>query len=566
MKQITLNHWFQRNASRPLALLAIFIALVWAMLVWAFNSEISIQQREAARQLANLLSLSSSQKNRVLTESLLSSSHVNFAAESTAMCRGGVVIASSNADNSFCGRPGSFFYPKLSFAIPGSDGAQLVTTYSRFGDRGNIWHFFLYALILTGGCYVLLYRIKKNIWRDIFLPFQAGMVDDSPLPIEEFEQVRQKRKVIEQAKERESVLQAVLENKSKVAHNIKSPLRTLRLIQQSLRGKIPEPETRLLAGVVDSVNNILGEQQAPFTKASEAVAALAGNPRHQEPELVLISDFLDEALAQKSAEYAKQKAISLSVDHSEVPFGTFAKVVRHEFLAILSNLVNNGVESIGRREGRVEIVARAKGGTIQIQVRDTGAGVPEDRREKIFEKGISFKEGGTGFGLFHARQYLAEWRGTIQCLPSLSGAIFEIALSEAKAPLWFADRIAALDKRNVIVLDDNRLIHRLWKERFRNLPGMENARLHFLSSEEELETCLGEIASEVSETIILCDYDLNQAGRTGLDIVRACGVASLTTMVTNNFQSGTLIEECAREKIRILPKPLIHCVPITALG
>lgn len=93
---------------------------------------------------------------------------------------------------------------------------------------------------------------------------------------------------------------------------------------------------------------------------------------------------------------------------------------------------------------------------------------------------------------------------------------------------------------------------------------MEGAKLHFLSSEEELEACLGEIASEVSETIILCDYDLNQAGKTGLDIVRAFGVAPLTTMVTNNFQSGALIAECLREKIRILPKPCIHSVPITA--
>ncbi|MGE3263155.1 MAG: sensor histidine kinase [Bacteriovoracia bacterium] len=564
MGPITLNHWFQRNASRPFALLAVFIALVWLVHLWAFNSEISTQQREAARQLANLLSLSSSQKNRVLTESLLDSSHLSFAAEAAAMCNGGVVVASSNADNSFCGRPGSFFYPKMSFPIPGSGGAQLVTTYSRFGERSNIWRFFLFGLALTWGCYVLLYKIRERFWRDIFLPFQAGMMDDQPLPIVEFEQVRQKRKLIVQAKEREAVLQAVLEHKSKVAHNIKSPLRTLQLLLQSLKGKIPEREEHLLEGVADSVNDILGEQQAPFANGGEVSDALAGNPQPQEPELVLVSDFLDEVLAQKSAEYARQKAISLSVDQSEVPFGTFARVVRHEFLAILSNLVNNGVEAIGRRAGRVEIVARVKDGAIQIQVRDTGPGVPEDRREKIFEKGVSFKQGGTGFGLFHARQYLAQWQGTIQCLPSPQGAIFEIGLPEAKAPPWFADRVAALAKRNVIILDDNRLIHRVWKERFRNLPGMERARLHFLSSEEELEACLGEIAAEVSDTIILCDYDLNLAGKTGLDIVRAYGVASLTTMVTNNFQSGALIAECLREKIRILPKPCIHSVPITA--
>lgn len=564
MKSMTLNRWFQKNASRPLALAAIFIALVWIVLLWAFNSEISSQQREGARQLANLLNLSFSQKNRVLTESLLSSSHVNFAAEAAAICQGNRVIISSNADNSYCQQPGSWFYPKMAYQIPGSDAFNLLITFSRFGDRANIWRFFLFGLIFTGGCYVLLYKIKNRFWNDLFLPLQAGMFNDTPMPIEEFEQVRQKRKVIEEAKEREAVLHAVLENKSKVAHNIKSPLRTLRLIQQSVQGKIPERESKLLDSVADSINNILGEQQTEFASSSEAMATRAETTNPQAPELVLISDFLDETLAQKSAEYARQKNISLSVDHSGVPFGAFANVIKHEFRAILSNLVNNSVEAIGKKSGRVEIIAAVKNNSLHIRVNDTGGGIPENRREQIFEKGVSFKEGGTGFGLYHARQYLAQWSGTIEYLPCQGGTSFEILLPTAKAPAWFADRIGALTKRNIIVLDDNRLIHRLWKDRFQSMPSMEATKIYFLSSEEEFEACLSQIAAEVSETIILCDYDLNLSNKTGLDIVRAYGVASLTTMVTNNFQSGELIQECHKEQIRILPKPCIHAVPITA--
>lgn len=563
MQRTTLNHWFQRNASRPVALAALFIALAWVMLLWAFNGEISSRNREGARQLANLLNLSLNQKNRTLTESLLFSSHVNFNAEAAAICQGDRVVISSNGDNSYCREPGSWIYPKDTYQIPGNSDFRLMVTFSRFSDPGNNWRFLLFGMIFTGACYFLLYRIKDRFWKDVFLPLQAGIFNDTPMAIEEFENVRQKRKMIEEAKEREAVLIAVLENKSKVAHNIKSPLRTLQLIEQSIRQAIPERQAKLLEGAVDSINHILGEQQAAFVVGSEKTASREST-KTQKPERVLVSEFLDETLAQKSAEYVTQKNLTFTVDHSGIPFGTFCEVVKHEFRAILSNLVNNSADAIGKNAGSIKLLAAVQDGTLFITVSDNGSGVPQDRRDSIFDKGVTFKEGGTGFGLYHARQYLEQWNGTIKCLSPSDGASFEITMPVVGAPAWFADHVDAVSKKNVVVLDDNRLIHRLWKDRFHSIAGMSETKFYFLSSEEEFETCLGQIGSEISQTIILCDYDLNLPNKTGLDILRAYGVSSMALMVTNNFQSDELIQECEKEQIQILPKPCIYSVPINS--
>lgn len=563
---ITLNRWFQKNANRPLGVVALLVVLVWAVLFVGFLNETAYRQVEGTKQLANLLSLSFSQKNRMLTESLLASSHESLAAQSAIICRDTVAVISSNASNSDCVRAGSWIYPRVTYAIPGSDEYRLVVIFSTFKDRSAVWNFILLGLAFAAVSFWLLHQFKRRLRRDILIPLEAGLIDDTPMPIEEFEQVRQKRKVIEESKEREAVLQAVLENKSKVAHNIKSPLRTLRLVQQSIKGVISERDSRLLNGVIDSINNILGEQQAAFVKPSEYATIADHAPEVQHREAILISDFLEETLAQKSAEYVHLRNIAIAISRSENLFGVFVSAVRHELRAIFSNLINNAVEAIGTSPGNISIEAILDGNSVRIMVNDDGCGVLDGQRKNIFDKGVTFKAGGTGFGLYHARQYLLQWGGSIDCRHAVEGGtIFEMSLPAAKAPDWFADRIELFAKKHILIVDDDSLICKVWTDRLHPLVNGQPVRIHFAATESEFEACLGEIASEISESIILCDYDLNLRNRkTGLDIVRSYGVAALTTLVTNNFQSAWLIQECRKEQIRILPKPCIHSVPITA--
>lgn len=559
---MTLNRWFQQNANRPLGVVALLVVLVWVILFIGFINETTYRQVEGTKQLASLLSLSFSQKNRVLTESLLASSHESLAAQSAIICHKGVAVVSSNANNSDCERSGSWLEPKFSHTIPGEGGYKLVLFVSFFKGHSELWNFLLLSLAFAALCSWTLYKLKYRLQQDILLPLEAGLIDDKPMPIVEFEQLRKKRKVIEESKEREAVLQAVLENKSKVAHNIKSPLRALRLIQQSISDMIPERDSKLLSGVIDSITHILGEQQAGLRRSDELTANGFINSI-QEKELILISDFLEETLAQKSAEYARMADVAILLDRSEDLFGVFVHVVRHEFRAILSNLVNNGVEAVGTRNGVVRINAYKRDDSVVIQVSDNGCGIPADSHDKIFENGITFKAGGTGIGLYHARQYLSQWKGTIICsnLPE-GGARFEIRLPTVKAPVWFAGEIDLSSKKHILIMDDDILIHKIWSDRLSPLIGERAVKVHFAASTSEFEERFAVIASEISESIILCDYDLSSP-KCGLDIVRSYGVSALTTLVTNNFHSIDLITECLDEGIQILPKPYIQSVPIT---
>jgi len=72
----------------------------------------------------------------------------------------------------------------------------------------------------------------------------------------------------------------------------------------------------------------------------------------------------------------------------------------------LLNLLRNSIRATGELGDAVVVldVAREPGGHFRIEVRDNGAGIPEDRREDIFLPFYTTHKGGSGVGLSFARQ------------------------------------------------------------------------------------------------------------------------------------------------------------------
>ena len=91
---------------------------------------------------------------------------------------------------------------------------------------------------------------------------------------------------------------------------------------------------------------------------------------------------------------------------------------------ILINLLSNAVKFTD--EGEIEVTARRENGTVLLQVRDTGLGIPAEYRERIFdafwqvEQGTTRRAGGTGLGLSVARR-LAHLLGGDIAVDSMPG-------------------------------------------------------------------------------------------------------------------------------------------------
>jgi len=99
---------------------------------------------------------------------------------------------------------------------------------------------------------------------------------------------------------------------------------------------------------------------------------------------------------------------------------------------VLINLMINAQQAMEGRAGEVTVTtSNHNSGNVQIQIRDTGPGIPEDLRAKIFEPFFTTKEvgKGTGLGLSVSYGIITEHGGDIQVKSALGkGTAFNISL------------------------------------------------------------------------------------------------------------------------------------------
>jgi signal transduction histidine kinase len=90
---------------------------------------------------------------------------------------------------------------------------------------------------------------------------------------------------------------------------------------------------------------------------------------------------------------------------------------------LLDNLVANAIK-YNKPGGSVVVSAETRGGEVEIAVRDTGIGIPEQYRERLFDEFFRVgdgTDGGTGLGLAICRKVAVELGGSI-CVESEVGA------------------------------------------------------------------------------------------------------------------------------------------------
>lgn len=86
-------------------------------------------------------------------------------------------------------------------------------------------------------------------------------------------------------------------------------------------------------------------------------------------------------------------------------------------VTITGNLIDNALDSMNKdtskNEKELSLGIYTRPDELLIIVKDTGTGIPEEIKEKIFENGFSTKGQGRGIGLYHVKQLVSSLGGTI---------------------------------------------------------------------------------------------------------------------------------------------------------
>jgi signal transduction histidine kinase len=128
----------------------------------------------------------------------------------------------------------------------------------------------------------------------------------------------------------------------------------------------------------------------------------------------------------ESGERGGQVELVMSIEDRSTARFDEGKVTR-----VLHNLVRNAYEAMGERGGTVTVRVFRERGDLVILVADTGRGIPEEVRGRLFQSFVtSGKRGGTGLGLAIVKKIVDEHHGSIAVDSSDRGATFTIRLPQ----------------------------------------------------------------------------------------------------------------------------------------
>jgi two-component system nitrogen regulation sensor histidine kinase NtrY len=222
----------------------------------------------------------------------------------------------------------------------------------------------------------------------------------------------------------------------RVAHEIKNPLTPISLNAEQIGRHIERLATTLQSNSLESLSvNVIRRSSEVISGSVESMrslvdqfAALAEFPTAR-PRPADLNTIVENSLAMFAG---RMQGIRLVRRFSgELPL---VMADPEAMKRALGNLIDNAVEAMQTsllREMRV-ITAPLANGMVELTVSDTGAGLTDEMRERLFLPYFSTKQRGTGLGLAIAAKIIQEHQGTIRAEKNEpAGARFIVELRPA---------------------------------------------------------------------------------------------------------------------------------------
>lgn len=209
-----------------------------------------------------------------------------------------------------------------------------------------------------------------------------------------------------------------------VAHEIRNPLNAISIAAQRLDTEFRPDEN---PEEFHSFTSLIRKETSRLNGIVTRFLALA-KERQKHRRSFRLDSILTE-IEQLLSDDAEAAGIRLTIESDE-------KITisgePDRFKQIFLNLFNNSKEALSGQAGQVRILARRDKNNVIIRFEDSGPGVPEHLREKVFAPYFTTKEIGTGLGLPAVYQIVCDSGGDVFVETSdLGGAAFVIQLPSA---------------------------------------------------------------------------------------------------------------------------------------
>ena len=196
------------------------------------------------------------------------------------------------------------------------------------------------------------------------------------------------------------------------SHELRTPLTLMRAdAEVLLRGRehMAAEDAALLEDIVAEANHM-----STLATSMLSLARLDASAQHREHEVVSLNALAEQGI-QRVRAFAEQKSIEVQQENTDNVFVIGdPMLLEQELLVILDNAIK-----YNRTGGQVKVRISVQNGKAQLEVRDTGIGIPAEHLPHLGErfyrvdKARSREAGGTGLGLSIAQHIAALHDGTM---------------------------------------------------------------------------------------------------------------------------------------------------------
>ncbi|HZY10920.1 MAG TPA: ATP-binding protein [Bacteroidota bacterium] len=190
-----------------------------------------------------------------------------------------------------------------------------------------------------------------------------------------------------------------------VAHEIKNPLTPMKLSIQQLRQAYKDSVGNF-GSILNQVSDTILEQIDALTRIASEFAQYARMPKRSFEQCDV------NVILREAKNLFDQKGnISFSMELDQTTPIVLAD--REELRRVFINIIRNAVQAIDAATGKITLMTRTVEEMVEISISDTGQGIPDEIKDRLFEPSFSTKSDGMGLGLAIVKQIITDIGGII---------------------------------------------------------------------------------------------------------------------------------------------------------
>ncbi|MDE3058119.1 MAG: cyclic nucleotide-binding domain-containing protein [Bacteroidota bacterium] len=198
-------------------------------------------------------------------------------------------------------------------------------------------------------------------------------------------------------------LSAVGRMASTIIHDIKNPMGTLRIYAQVMKKKSGNEEAAKLADEMIT-------QVDRFVNMTQEILDFSRGVSSANIEVVEFNDIMEGVLLFIEKDLTKR---NVKLEH-DLQYKGKAKLDQDKMVRVFYNIASNAADAMPDG-GTLSVSTTEQDGMVKIDFKDTGTGMPEEVKRKIFEPFVTYgKKHGTGLGMSIVKKVIDDHKGKIE--------------------------------------------------------------------------------------------------------------------------------------------------------